>query len=125
MSGKRKKTANIKRGRSSRRKGKDGELEAAKALSKVLGIGMRRGQQFSGLGGDDITGWDGVHVEVKRTETLNVYKAMDQSTDDTDQPDIVIPIVLHRRNDRPWLVICYLNDLRGLSNRVQEALRDE
>ena len=112
-----------KRGRRSNLKGKVGEREAAKALSGVLGIAARRGQQYSGIGGKDVVGLDGVHIEVKRAEKFNVYAAMDQSTDDSDQPDIEIPIVLHRRNKRPWLVVCYLNDLRGLSARVQEALK--
>ena len=56
----------------SKRKGKRGELELAKKL-KECGFSARRGQQYSGIGGDDVVGLDGIHIECKRSERLNVY----------------------------------------------------
>ena len=106
----------------SRNKGKRGERAAAKALGEVLGIDMRRGQQFSGLGGDDITGWAGVHVEVKRVERFNLYDAIHQSAEDAGED---VPIVIHRKNGEPWVVCLYLDDLVELSDRVQDAMRDD
>ena len=106
-------------GARSRNKGKVGEREAAKELGRVLGIGMRRGQQFSGLGGDDIVGFKGVHCEVKRCESLSVYNAMGQAV--LDAPYDEVPIVLHRRNNRKWLVVLHLDNLGDLADRVIAA----
>ncbi len=120
---KRKKPSNVRRGRSARRKGKDGELEAAKALGDMLGIKMRRGQQFSGKGPNsdtDIVGWVGVHVEVKRVEALSLYPSMEQAINDSVEGEV--PIVMHRRNGKPWVVCCYLDDLEELSQAVTSEL---
>ena len=110
-----------KRGRSSRNKGKRGEREAAKALAKVLGCTARRGQQFAG-GTDSpdlITSIAGVHFEVKRTESLSLYKAIDQAQTDCKPDDV--PVVLHRRNHQPWLVVVELERLPELIEAIGEA----
>lgn len=86
----------------SRNKGKRGELEAAHLL-KEYGYGARRGQQFSGANGDaDVVGLPGIHIEVKRVEKLNIDNAIDQSCMDASLGEL--PIVLHRKNRKPWLV---------------------
>jgi hypothetical protein len=101
----------------SRNKGKRGELEAAKAVTDALGIAARRGQQFSGLEGEDIvTDLDGVHFEVKRTERLNLYAAMDQATMDAGVDDV--PVVLHRKNKQQWVAIVPLAQLTQLAERI-------
>ena len=101
----------------SRNKGKRGELEAAKAVNEALGIAARRGQQFSGLEGEDIvTDLDGVHFEVKRTERLSIYKAMDQASMDAGVNDV--PVVLHRKNHEQWLAIVPLTELKTLAERI-------
>ena len=56
-------------GRKSREKGKRGEREFAK-YCRDHGYDCRRGQQYSGLGGDDVVGLPNIHIEVKRTERL-------------------------------------------------------
>lgn len=95
----------------SRVKGKRGELEIAKIL-REHGFNARRGQQFSGLNGDaDVVGVDGLHLEVKRVEALNIDKAMEQSI--RDARDGEIPTVFHRKNGKPWLVTL------GLENFLQ------
>lgn len=86
----------------SRDKGKRGELEAAHLLRKY-GYDARRGQQFSGINGDaDVVGLPGIHIEVKRVEKLNINDAVDQSCRDASIGEL--PIVLHRKNRKPWLV---------------------
>ena len=110
-------------GKRSRDKGKVGEREAAKELSRILGINMRRGQQYSGLGGDDVVGWSGVHVEVKRAERLSPYVALAQATADTKFDEV--PLVLHRKNGQRWILICELDQLPLLSICVQEAMRSD
>lgn len=99
----------------SRQKGANGERELAHELERY-GVRARRGQQYSGLAGDaDVVGLRGYHIEVKRVEKLNIDRAMDQSIRDADaesirRGEVVIPVVMHRRNRRPWLVTMTLDD---------------
>lgn len=89
----------------SRRKGKVGELQAAEFF-REHGLTARRGQQFKGgpdspdVVVDELPGW---HVEVKRTEKLQLYEALEQAEEDCEKTKT--PVVLHKRNHRRWLVI--------------------
>lgn len=92
----------------SREKGKRGELELASKL-RAYGYETRRGQQYSGANGDaDVVGLPGIHIECKRVEQLNLYKAMAQSK--ADARDGETPAVFHRKNGEKWLVTMELND---------------
>lgn len=88
----------------SRTKGKVGELEASQLL-KDMGFECRRGQQFAGGtdSPDIVHNIPGIHFEVKRTQRLNVYKAMDQANNDKRPTEDAI--VLHRANKRRWVAI--------------------
>ena len=107
-------------GRMSRNKGKRGEREAAAALREVLGIEARRGVQYQGGpdSPDVVTDLDSqLHIEVKRTERLSLWEALDQAQEDAgDRP----AVVLHRKNGRRWVVIHYLDDLPAISTAIQE-----
>jgi Holliday junction resolvase len=96
-------------GKMSKEKGKRGEREAAKALGEI-GIEARRAQQFCGVAGDAdlITSVEDLHMEVKRVERLNLYGAIEQA--DGDRKASQIPVVLHRKNGKPFVVIHYLKD---------------
>lgn len=65
-----------------------------------------RGQQFKG-GGDspDVScpSLPGIHFEVKRTEAISIYRAMEQAAHDAGRG--VMPTVVHRRNGEEWLVV--------------------
>ena len=101
----------------SRTKGKLGELEAAKVLAEILGMEVRRSQQYSGAGHTaDLYGLPGVHVEVKRTESFRLWKAVGQASADASADDV--PVVLHRKSREPWVVIVKLEDLVKLSGLV-------
>lgn len=92
----------------SKRKGADGEREIAHILQEK-GFEARRGQQFCGKNGDaDVVGLDGIHMEIKRVESLNIYNAMSQSK--SDARDGEIPTVIHRRNRDEWKVTMLLDD---------------
>ena len=90
----------------SKKKGSRGELELSHKLND-LGFHTRRGQQYSGIEGEDVVGLDGVHIECKRVEKLNVDKAMEQAIKDGHGE---IPIVCHRKNRKDWLVTMRLED---------------
>ena len=102
----------------SRVKGKRGELEIAKIL-REHGYDARRGQQFAGINGDaDVVGVDGLHLEVKRVEALNIEKAMEQSRRDAREGEI--PTVFHRKNGKSWLVTLDLENFLDLYKRGKE-----
>ena len=105
----------------SRRKGKAGELEAAHFLDALFNTPVRRGQQYAG-GHDsaDVTGIEGLHFEVKRCERLSLYSAIDQAKEDAGADEV--PIVLHRRSRKPWLVILEADDLIKLAKRIDIIL---
>ena len=107
----------------SKRKGKVAELEAAKELQRLFGVECRRGQQYHGLEGEDVVGLPGVHVEVKRVEQLSLYKAMEQAVADAQGDDI--PIVVHRRNKKPWLAVVELDRLPALACQLYLVLASE
>jgi Holliday junction resolvase len=92
----------------SREKGKAGEREFA-ALCREHGFeNARRGQQFNGLEGKDVVGLEGIHIEVKRVERLNIDEAMKQSIRDSKEGEI--PIVAHRKNRESWKVTMRAED---------------
>lgn len=104
----------------SKRKGKTGEIEVAHIL-KDHGYDARRSQQFCGANGDaDVVGLPGVHIEVKRTESLHLYPALEQAAADARENET--PVVFHRRNHKSWVVIMELEDFlelyKGESNNV-------
>lgn len=93
----------------SRRKGADGEVEMSHWL-KERGVKARRGQQFAG-GGDSpdiIHNLPNIHIEVKRVEGLSIYPAMEQAIRDAAPENR--PVVLHRRNGKPWISIMLAED---------------
>ena len=52
-------------------------------------------------------------MECKRAEKFNAYAAMDQA--ERDANGHAVPIVAHRRNRRPWLVVLKLEDFLRLA----------
>lgn len=102
----------------SRAKGARAERELANKL-KEYGYECRRGQQYSGANGDaDVVGLDGIHIECKAVERLNIHDAMKQSKDDAREGEV--PVVMHKKNHKPWLVTMGLNDFMKL---YQEKVR--
>lgn len=98
------------------KKGKRGEREAAKVLTELLGYECRRGQQHSGVEGRDVVGPEGLHVEVKRNERLNVEAALRQAERDAQRDDV--PIVMHRRNGDDWKITLRAKDITRLAGLV-------
>lgn len=109
-------------GRKSRQKGKRGELEAAAELRRILGCRARRGRQFSGSADspDVVTDISGLHFEVKRTESLNLYEALRQARRDGGGS---YPVVLHKRNRHKWVAVCELDDMLKIAEIIYEHRR--
>lgn len=114
-------TVNQKRGRSSRVKGAAGERELAKEFSRLFNVEAKRGCQHAGgvESPDIVTDIAGLHVECKRTESLSLYSAMEQSIRDAGND---IPVVCHRRNNKSWLFVARLDDLPELVDKLKGYL---
>lgn len=92
----------------SKKKGSRGELELSNIL-KSYGYDTRRGQQFCGANGDaDVIGLEGIHIECKRVQALNIDKAMQQAKADAKESEM--PTVFHRKDRKEWLVTMRLDD---------------
>ena len=103
-------------GKTSQRKGADGERELA-ALLHEHGYEIERGGSLSYGTVPDLTGLPGIHIEVKRVEKLNIGEAMAQAVRDAERFHDGAPTVFHRRNRQPWLVTMQLEDWLGLYYR--------
>lgn len=110
---KKKDPVRVKAGKHSKGKGKGGEREVAD-LFRSEGFVARRGQQYKG--GEDspdvITPDKSLHVEVKRTESFNLYKALEQA--EADRKSGQAPVIFHRKNKKPWVAIMDANDFFSL-----------
>lgn len=109
-------------GRKSRTKGKVGEREARDEINRLFPFAEAyRTSQYCGKAGDsDVTapGLPGIHLEVKRTESLSLYTAIEQAVADCGDS---LPVVLHRRSRKPWLAVIRLDDLPELVQRIYLA----
>lgn len=101
----------------SKKKGNAGELELLHLLEEH-GLDVRRNDQryVGGVDNPDISlmvEGQPVHLEVKRCERLSLYEAMEQAEHDANGH--ALPVVVHRRNRKQWLVVLRLEDvLRAL-----------
>lgn len=94
--------------KNSKAKGAAGERELANLL-KAHGYKARRGQQYCGANGDaDVVGLEGIHIECKRVERLNIDEAMAQAVADAREGEK--PAVFHRKNRKGWLVTMTIED---------------
>lgn len=102
-------------GKSSKRKGKVGELEVVNLLKK-FGYNAHRSAQYCGNTGAaaDVVGLPGIHIEVKRVEKLNLKQAYEQAVHDSKANGNDIPVVFHRKSREPWMVTLSLNDFLKL-----------
>ena len=90
------------------RKGKTGERQVRDLLLNY-GYEARRGRQFSGSpeSPDVVTDFEGIHIEAKWVESLNLYRAFQQSEKDAGDK---IPTVWHRKNRTPWMITMRAED---------------
>lgn len=103
----------------SREKGAAGERELAGILKKY-GYDCCRGQQYCGINGDaDVIGIPGLHIECKRVEKLNIDDALEQSI--RDAKDGELPVVMHRKNRKPWKVTLELDEFMKLLKAARKV----
>ena len=109
----------------SKQKGASGERELVRKL-KEYGFDTRRSVQYNGKaeeGQADLIGLEGIHIECKRVERLNIYDAMAQAKHDADADEL--PTVFHRRNNCKWLVTMELDSFMKLYKEYFETLKEK
>ncbi len=81
-------------------------------ILQSVGLARRNDQRYvGGLDTPDIAlelGGTAYHVECKRAELFNAYAAIAQAEHDANGH--AVPVVMHRRNRAPWLVVMKLSD---------------
>ncbi|MBR0090190.1 MAG: hypothetical protein IJP92_00610 [Lachnospiraceae bacterium] len=82
-------------------KGAGAERELAKIIQKY-GHDARRGYVFNGT--QDVYGLVGVHLEVKRHESVDMSGWLSQAIISAEKRMDGIPVVAHRKNRTPWHV---------------------
>lgn len=98
-------------GKFSKSKGARGERELASVLREHGYSDAKRSAQYCGKGGEsaDVIGaMEGIHIECKRTEKLQLWPSLYQAKRDAKPGNI--PAVFHRPNHEKWIVIMYLDD---------------
>lgn len=95
----------------SKRKGSAGERELCDLLQQA-GLAHRNDQRYvGGVDRPDVSfqaGGQTFHVECKRCEKLSLYEAFSQAEHDANGH--AVPVVMHRRNRKPWLCVMLLED---------------
>ena len=106
-----------------RRKGKTGELEAAHEINVLLpNAQARRAQQFSATESSaDLLapGLPNLFLEVKRRQSMNLHKVMDECEEHCGG---LHPVILHRKDNTDWLVTFRLQDIREIVTALQRAM---
>lgn len=104
--------------RSQRDKGKRGELEARALIRRhfegaaIARVDIERTPNSGGLSfKGDLHGIPDHHLEIKRTERLDLPAAWRQATDDCQAHKTAA--VMHRRNEGEWLLTVRAEDYWG------------
>lgn len=96
----------------SKEKGKRYEREIASKL-KDYGYEARRTAQYCGNTGDasDVVGLDGIHIEAKHQQKIQIYDWMAQAVRDSAENNRGdLPTVFFRKNNAETLVCMRLDD---------------
>ncbi len=105
-------------GKHSQRKGAEGERELAYVL-REHGYSVQRGGSLSFGEVPDLPGLPGVHIEVKRAETLRLSEWLAQAERDAKRFGDGAPAVFFRRSRSPWCVVMKLSDWIQLYTKGQ------
>lgn len=107
-------------GARSQRKGRSAELELSR-IFQAHGFDVRPGDPLNFGKEPDLSGLDGVHVEVKRAETLRLSEWMAQAERDAQRFQDGAPTIFFRRSREPWMVCMKLEDWLSVYQRQKTA----
>lgn len=114
-------------GKTSRDKGKRGELFVAHLLQEK-GYDASRSAQHCGKTGQaaDVIGLPGIHIEVKFVERMTLYPWMEQAIRDSEaNGEGNMPAVFHKQNRKDLLVTMRFEDwirlYQGYANMMADS----
>ena len=90
-------------GRSSQRKGRNGEKELSVLLNEY-GFNTRPGRPLSFGSEADVVGLPSIHIESKRCQQLRLSEWMKQAVADSEKFKDGLPTLFHRRDREEWMV---------------------
>lgn len=96
-------------GRSAQAKGRRGEKELADFL-RERGFDARPGAPLNFGTQADVTGIDGLHIECKRHERIELGRWYEQAQQDAQRMQDGKPAVVFRQNRKPWMIALSLSD---------------
>lgn len=111
-----------KKGKSARDKGARYELELVHILRDFYGYPVRRGYVFQHE--SDVIGLQGVHIECKAVERLNIRKAYKQAVEEALERADGVPVVFHHKAREGWLVTMSLEDFMDFYGGWHDTERD-
>jgi Holliday junction resolvase len=111
-----------KKGKSARDKGARYELELVHILRDFYGYPVKRGYVFQHE--SDVIGLQGVHIECKAVERLNIRKAYKQAVEEALERADGVPVVFHHKNREGWLVTMSLEDFMDFYGGWNDTERD-
>lgn len=111
-----------KKGKSARDKGARYELELVHILRDFYGYPVKRGYVFQHE--SDVIGLQGVHIECKAVERLNIRKAYKQAVEEALERADGVPVVFHHKAREGWLVTMSLEDFMDFYGGWHDTERD-
>lgn len=97
-------------GRSAQAKGRRAEIELATYLQAQGFTDAEPGAALNYGKEPDIKGIEGLHIECKRHERIELNKWYEQSRADAERMKDGKPVVIYRQNRRPWMIALSLQD---------------
>lgn len=104
-------------GKTARNKGAKAEREVVELIKKH-GLDAHRGHVF--YRESDVVGLDGYHLEVKRQETYQLDKWLEQSEADAKKKNEGVPLVVFRKSRQPWRVVLNFEEFLNLLKKGQQ-----
>lgn len=108
-------------GKKERDKGARGERLLRDFLNS-FGLAVRRGYVFCRE--SDVVGMQGIHIECKFVEALNVRKAMAQAIAEAEKRKDGLPAVFWKKSREPWLTIMRTEDFMKLYMMARGKVKD-
>ena len=107
-------------GRGSQSKGRRGEIELAQYLREHGVPNARPGAALNFGSEPDVVGLEGLHIECKRHERLEIARWYDQARADAARMKDGKPVVIFRQNRRQWMVTLSLDDFLSMVENAQK-----
>lgn len=108
-------------GRSAQAKGRRGEIELARYLQDHGIKDARPGDPLNYGRQADVSGIDGLHIECKRHEKLEINKWYTQAAADAERMQDGKPAVIFRQNRRQWMIVLSLSDYLDLTGGAEHG----